>query len=161
MEGILLLETDGFTFSFRVDHRHSNQDYVGMAVLFVLDSTLGDVSLRSEPTSISTKDLQDLVAYFDQHVARLQQDAWSDAEVFINTELGFQLQALAGELISATEGDFGIRCTVNVVRSDQGRSRVYVGGEANVTIKQIQAFTSSIKALLTQLIDASKEKSSL
>ncbi len=151
MEDILLLETDGFTFSFHVDRRRTDQEYVGMTVLFVLDPTLGSVSLRSEPTSISTKDLQDLVTYFEQHVAHLQQDAWSDAEMFVNTELGFQLQALAGELLSATEGDFGIRCTVNVVKSDEGRSRVYVGGEANVTVEQVQAFTGSIETLLTHL----------
>ncbi len=155
MEDIILLETDGFTFSFQVDHRRTDQEYVGMTVLFVLDPTLGNVSLQSEATSISTKDLKELARYFEQHIAHLQQDAWSDAEMFVNTELGFQLQALAGELLSATEGDFGIRCTVNVVKSDEGRSRVYVGGEANVTLKQVQTFTDSIEALLTQLASKS------
>lgn len=151
MKDMLKLQTDGFTFSFKVDHRRSDQEYVGMIVLFKLDPNLGSVDLQSEPTSISTRDLQALVAYFEQHIIRLEQDTWNDSEIFVNTELGFQIQALAGEITSVGGGNFGIRCTVNVVKSGEGRTRVYVGGEANVTFEQVKEFTNSITLLLTEL----------
>lgn len=145
------LKAEGFAFSFEVNRARSDSEYVDMTVLFKLDQKLGNVVVRSEPTSIATKDLIRLVSYFESHIAQLQQDSWSASATFVNTELGFQIQALAGEVLSPSEGGFSITCMVNVGASHEEGSSVYVGGEAFVAIEQITAFTSSIRALLDEL----------
>jgi hypothetical protein len=147
----ILLEASGFDFSFEIDYRRSDNEYVGMIVVFRLDPHLGNVIVQSEPTSIATKDLRRLVLYLEQHIDRLLQDSWSESYVFVNDELGFQIQAQAGELISSCEGDFSIRCTVNVAKTSEGMPGVYVGAEADVNLEQVRAFINATQALLAEL----------
>ena len=151
MISTITLEAEGFTFSFEVNRARSDAEYVDMIVLFKLDQKLGNVLVRSEPTSITTKDLLRLVSYFENHVAHLEQNSWSASDTFVNTELGFQIQALAGEILSPGQGGFSIICMVNIGKSYEEGSSVYVGGEAFAAIEQITAFTSNIRALLGEL----------
>ena len=151
MISTIILEAEGFAFSFEINRVKSDHEYVDMIVLFTLDQKLGNVVVRSEPTSIATKDLLRLTSYFENHIAHLQQDSWSTSDTFVNSELGFQVQALAGEILSPLEGGFSITCMVNIGKSHEEGSSVYVGGEAFVTIEQIVAFNTQIRAVLDEL----------
>lgn len=147
----ILLRTEGFDLSFEVNRLFTDHEYVYMTVVFRLAPHLGDVLARSELTSIATKELEELVTYFEEHIARLRHDPWTHSDNFVNTELGFQIQALAGEIISPCEGEFSIQCMVNVGQSSEEGPRVYVGGETAVTLQEVYAFSDSIKALLAEL----------
>ncbi len=146
----ITLQAEGFQFSFEVDYGRTDQEYVGMIVSFQLVPHLQSMSIHSDKTSISVKDLQRLIEYFEQHVAHIQDNPSYNSDVFLNWELGFQLQALAGEIDSLDdeEGYFDIMCLVNV---GDRETRVYAGGESNVTLKDAKAFTETIKALLEEL----------
>ncbi len=144
------LQADGFRFSFEVDYGRTDQEYVGMIVSFQLAPHLQSLNIHSDKTSIATEDLQRLIEYFEQHIAHIQENSSYNSDVFLNWELGFQLQALAGEIDSLDDEDgyFDIMCLVN---AGDRETRVYAGGESNITLKDANAFTGTIKALLEEL----------
>lgn len=157
----IILETKGFRFSFNadykltdfVDHEWAKNDevYLDMVVTFQLLPPLPELTVHSEKTSISTVDFRDLIAYFEQHMAKLREangDAVSDA--FVNKELGFQLQAFEGDVEPPMDDMFSLSCQVIVGKTEEGE-RVYVGGECSVTFEQIQAFIRDTQAFLDEL----------
>lgn len=87
----------------------------------------------------------------DQHIACLQQDSSSQSDTFVPRELGFQVKALSGEVISPKSGEFSLLFMVNVGRSNEEVSSTYVGGESEVTLENIQNFKSSVQAALAEL----------
>ena len=58
--------------------------------------------------------------------------------------LGFQVQALAGEVQAGDDGEFSVRFFVNVGESSQAGHRVYIGGESVVTLKNLRIFLASL-----------------
>ena len=66
--------------------------------------------------------------------------------------LGFQVQALSGEVRSPTEGEFSIRFMVNAGQSSELASRTYVGGESLVTLGNIKSFASTLQAVLAEFV---------
>ena len=122
-----------------------------MIVEFHLNPHLGNVDVKFKPAFISIKDLQRLVTYFEEHIARLQQDPDSESYTFTTYGLNFQLQGLSGEVRSLNDGEFSIRVMLNFGLSNLEASRTYVGSESVVTLENIHNFTSSLQALLTEL----------
>src|SRR5262249_60445744 len=93
---------------------------------------------------MTVRDLSRLVAYFEEHIARLQQHPDSESDVFVPLELGFQVQALAGEVQAGDDGGVRVRFFVNVGERSQAGRRVYIGGESVVTLKNLPVFLSSL-----------------
>lgn len=112
---------------------------------------LGGISVKSVPTFMAIDDLRGPISYFDQHIAALQQNPDHEADIFVHLELGFQVQALAGEVRSENDGEFTLRLMVNVGQPAAESARTYFGGEAVVTLKEVKDFTRSINATLAGL----------
>lgn len=147
----IVLETEGFRFSFNIDYGWTDQEYLGMIVMFQLLRPLPELVVRSERTSISIVDLRRLQMYMEQHMEKMKEkngDAISDA--FVNWELGFQLQAFEGNVEPPMDDMFSISCQVNVGNGRNGH-RVFVGGESDVTFEQARAFLHDIHTFLNEL----------
>lgn len=145
------LETDGYRILFELTAFNAVEKYADVVIEFRLNPLFGEVAVKSVPTLIAISDLQRLVAYFDRHIADLKQNPDSESYTFITTDLGFQVQALSGEIRSQNDGEFSIRFMVNVSESNREGYRVYVGGESLITLENIQSFGSSLRAVLSDI----------
>jgi hypothetical protein len=98
-------------------------------------------------------DLQRFLAYLEKHIGRLQQNPNSTSEPFVTGELGFQAQAHEGDIQSQDEGGFSLSFMVNVgIRSEpENGTRVYVGGEALISMHEIQNFTRTVQLIIEEL----------
>jgi hypothetical protein len=151
MDKKCILETEGYRISFSLKAVQDSKEYVDMIVEFTLDQSLGGTIVKSVPTFIASDDLYRLVAYFEEHIAQLPQHPDREASTFVPMELGFQVQALAGEVYAENDGKFSVRFLLNVGKSKDEGERVYVGGEAVVTLKNIRKFITSLHEALADL----------
>lgn len=152
------LETDGYRVSFDLKDVQASKEYVDMVVEFTLDQYLGGIVVQSVPTFIAPSDLRRLATYFEEHIAQLLQNPDSESYTFVPMELGFQAQALGGEVYTENDGEFNLRFLLNVGRSKDEGERVYVGGESVVTLKNIRRFIASLHEALTDLPRADSVK---
>jgi hypothetical protein len=143
-----VLETEGYQICFALQETQAAKESADVVVELILDGNLGDVAVKSLPTLMTVRDLSRLVAYFEAHIARLQQHPDSESYVFVPLELGFQVQALAGEVQAGDDGEFSLRFFVNVGESDTTGHRVYIGGESVVTLKNLRVFLASLHEAL-------------
>jgi hypothetical protein len=143
-----LLETDGYRVSFDLNSGENSKEYVDLVVELTLNKHLGSVAVRSVTTCITISDLWRLTAYFEEHIERLRQDFDSESYAFVPMELGFQVQALEGEIQQENDGEFSIRFLVNVGEGSKQNHRVYIGGESVVTLKNIRRFIVSLHEAL-------------
>jgi len=153
-----LLETDGYQIAFDFKGWATQQE-VDMVVTFMGGPPLCPrFSATSVPTFISLSDLRRLRHYFFSHIAQLQQNPDRESYPFVPLGLGFQVQALGGDVrlsneaaVGSQEGEFTIRFMVNVGRSHDENAAVYVGGETAVTVANINHFLVSLELALTSL----------
>ncbi|MBW4495552.1 MAG: hypothetical protein KME26_21200 [Oscillatoria princeps RMCB-10] len=160
MSGQCFIETDGYQIWFDLKSVDSQKKYIDAVVEFRSDPRLCEVSVKSAPTFLAVSDLPELVMYLNRHIARLQTDPDSESDTLVTWELGFQVQASSGEVRSPTDGEFGIRFMVNLGRSHEEASSLFVGGEAEVTLEQVKSFTSSLQAALAELGSGELERQS-
>jgi hypothetical protein len=146
-----VIETDGYRVSFDLKDMQASKEYIDMIVEFTLDQHLGDIMVKSVPTFIAASDLYRLATYFEEHIAQLLQNPDGASSTFVPMELGFQVQALAGEVHAENDGEFSVRFLVNVGKSKDEGEKVYVGGEAVVTLKNIRKFIASLHEALANL----------
>jgi len=83
--------------------------------------------------------------YLAKHIAALQNKTEIADYPFLGYDLGFQLQALHGEL-EGGEGEFGLRLLVNVGKSSAG-SRVYAGAQSLVQVEAVRDLIQAISDL--------------
>ena len=143
-----VLETEGYRICFALNETQAAKESADVVVELVLNRHLGDVAVKSVPTLMTVRDLSRLVAYFEAHIARLQQHPDSESYVFVPLELGFQVQALAGEVQAGDDGEFSVRFFVKVGASSTAGHRVYIGGESVVTLKNLRVFLTSLHEAL-------------
>lgn len=146
-----LLETYGYQVFFELKSLENNTNLVDLAIQFILNPRLRELSVKSEPSFIAIKDLRRLVSYLEQHIDSLKQNSNSISNTFLENGLGFQIQAFEGSVYSESEGDFTLQFMVNVGQPRKRCSRIYVGGESEITFENIKRFTSSINVALTEL----------
>lgn len=146
-----ILKTDGYQISLDVRDLAASNEYVDVVVELILDPYLGDIVLKSTATLIALNDLSRLVKYFEAHIAQLLHNPDYQSETFVPMELGFQVQALAGEVYTENEGEFSLRFLLNVGKGEETGHRVYVGGESVATLKDIKVFLSSLHEILAAL----------
>lgn len=89
--------------------------------------------------------------YLETHIAYLKQDNNSKSSVFIDYGLGFQFQALEGEISSDNQGYFSIILMLNLGQIAKGYPRTYIGGESVVTIGNIHNFISYLNSILIDI----------
>lgn len=146
-----VLETEGYQVSFDLKETQVSKEYVDMAVELALDQHLGSITVKSVPTLIAVRDLYRLVEYFEAHIAQLLRYPDCESSTFVPMELGFQVQALAGEVQAENAGEFSLRFFVNVGRSEADGHCVYMGGEAVVTLTNLRRFVTSLQETLAAL----------
>lgn len=151
MDKKCFLETEGYRILFALKDVQASQEYVDMIVEFTLDQHLGGIMVKSVPTCIASSDLHQLVTYFEEHIAQLLRNSDRESCLFVPLELGFQVQALAGEVYAENDGEFSVRFLLNVGKSKDEGERVYVGGESVVTLKNIRRFIASLHEALANL----------
>jgi hypothetical protein len=144
------LKTEGYEISFELETMQTLKDEFGVRVGFLLDPSLGNIALTSSPVPLSLKDLQRLKIYLEEHIAHLQENPDSESYTFVPLDLQFQLQAFSGEVRSQDDGEFTLRFMINVGMPSEDSSSVYVGGEAVVTLENVNRFLSLISCLLSE-----------
>ncbi|HYT93729.1 MAG TPA: hypothetical protein VEL76_33730 [Gemmataceae bacterium] len=144
-----LLDAGGYQVTFAFHNGRASREYLDAVVELSLPAELGAVAVKSQPTFIAVKDLQRLAAYLGEHVAALQRDPDRDAPLFVPLELGFQLQALSGDVDSDNDGEFTLRFMINVGQPAEG-SRVYVGAESTVEVVRIREFIASLEGIASE-----------
>ena len=142
-----LLKTNGYRVGFEFQNWVNNQEDVELVIKFLLDPQLGQVKVKSRPFLMAVEDLERLITYFKQHLKCLAQDPDYESSIFTPLELGFQLQALSGEIRALNDGEFSLSFMLNVGRGDDDAS-VYVGGEGVVMLSNLNIFIASIQQIL-------------
>jgi len=148
------LETHGYQVLFKLNDIQDSQEYINMVIELRLDPHIGDIMVRSISTFIALNDLRRLASYFAEHIARLQENPDSESDTFVPMELGFQVQALAGEVTPDNEGEFSIRFLLNVGQSKEDGHRVYIGGESVTKLANIKAFIAALHEAFAALSQA-------
>ncbi|MGH9426086.1 MAG: hypothetical protein ACRD2L_07270 [Terriglobia bacterium] len=147
MKNICVLEAYGFKAAFCFLQMDSSEQNVETTIDFSLDEGIDLLTVRSVPTWIALKDITRLAAYLNDHVSRLLKGTGSESFPFGTMELGFELQALEGEALSDSEGEFTLRLMINVGQVPHEGLRVYVGGQAVVSVENIRRFVASLDSL--------------
>jgi len=100
--------------------------------------------LESALMSISKSDLSELVKYFRTHINNLKSNPNFSSYVFTPTEVGFRIQALAGDIFD-DEGDFTLRVMANIGQNNIDSTRAYMGIETPVDLESILEFIGTLE----------------
>ena len=141
-----VLQAEGFNASISLQQIKDPGYYINYAEVVVtlnLDPRLGSVTVKSGPTYIKLSELLDLADYFKQHIIQLRENPDCISDNWVPLELGFQVQAYAGEVADENDGAFTLRIMVNL-RPLSGPS-VYIGTEGNVTVESVNAFVNALE----------------
>jgi hypothetical protein len=152
MTVLCVLDAGGYRVAFTFDNGDASKEYLDTTVELSLGAELGAFTVRSQPTFIAVKDLQRLAAYLEDHVAALQKDPNREPPPFVPLELGFQIHALSGDVLSEDEGEFTLRCMVNVGQGPDDSSRVYVGAESAVDVTRVKEFIASLEGVASTIL---------
>jgi hypothetical protein len=154
-----VLQAAGFQVTFELLSL-DEEGYVRYNLRFVLEPGLGGVALQSTAPTIAARDLEHLMEYLEEHMSQLVKDPDRQGHVFLEYELGFQLQASSGGASDdASEGSFTILFLVNVGRAkeegagaDDGiGTHVYAGAESTVAFSQVRSFVTSVRSALESM----------
>ena len=143
------LKADGFTISFNFQKLNYKDQFVSCEIEVLFEKQLNISTMQRKNCYLSIKDLQRLNTYFDNHISNLRVKWEYESCVFVNSELDFSLQALAGE-IEGGEGKFSIRFMLNIGRSNED-TNVYVGAEGAISLEEVVNFQTSITKLLSKI----------
>ena len=100
--------------------------------------------------------MRGLIRYFKDYIEKLKKissldaDVYVDADVFVTYGLGFKIQALAGFAESDTDGEFTLIFMVNIGQEPVDNFRIYVGGESEVSLAELQEFLESLQKVIDQ-----------
>lgn len=146
-EQLCVLQAGGYRVAFALRPAPLSSEHFDGTIEMVGAPELGIPSVKSKPMFLSRHDLVRLAAYLENHIASLQEDPSSEAPVFVPLELGFEIQALAGDVFSAEEGEFTLRFMVQVGEPGADTGRIYFGASSTVDVTDIRRFLESIQSL--------------
>jgi hypothetical protein len=148
MQKKCVLQTQGYKFSFYFRNKTYDKDRVMVIVEFTLETSLGQILVRTTPMSIIFPDIQRLLTYFENHMISLKKDSTTDSYTFVNDHIDFQITALSGHYDPSGESYFSIQCMINIGRAHEGDCCTYVGGESLITFTKTQEFMSELQSVL-------------
>lgn len=149
MKDAVTLQANGYRIVFHFRPVASSPRHLDLVTTLALDPMIGNFTISSVPTFITRDDLGRLATYFEQHLTHLRHDPASESDTFVPLELGFQVTAFCGEVVDGDEGGFSLDFKINVGSHAQG-TRVYVGAEADVDVRQIRRFIADLRAALAR-----------
>ena len=146
----IVLHTEGYTLTFEMQELEHLPEEVDLTVRFSLDDRLAPLVAISIAMPTMMSDLRDMIAYFEEHIANLQRNPSSEAEIFVPLDLHFQMRASAGNVDSSEDGEFAFQFLVNVGKPYEGAASVYVGGEAQVMVENINRFIAALREVIAE-----------
>ncbi|WP_433932487.1 hypothetical protein AB3662_48110 [Sorangium cellulosum] len=144
------MSANGYGAIFRLWRAPLSSEHVDAEIEMYLDASRRDTLVRSSRAFISVKDLRRLASYLDEHIALLMSKPNESSPIFVPLEMGFQIQALSGEVDSSEDGVFSMRLMINVGKSETGEN-VYVGCEGSIDVEHVRLFIAGIEAALNEL----------
>ena len=146
----LVLNTEGYQVTFELKMTPDRTGEFDTTLSFVLDPRLGTVAFTTFPARITLDTLQELVAYFEQHIAQIRILPFSKSKTFFPLNFLFKLQALEGEINTPDDGDFSLRFMMDMHQPGADPAAVYVGGEAAIFLEDVNSFLSSVRQLIAE-----------
>jgi hypothetical protein len=147
---VCTLEADGF-----VVHWYFRQSDIANSTLIVTAELL--INIQSESQTIRTQefamthvDLRAMGEYLDRHMSALRMDPSHQSDTFLRYDLGYQLEASAGDIDAEGNGEFELTLLLNIGFS-ASRRRVYVGSRGPVSFKSVAAFVATTRTMLKNL----------
>jgi len=134
---------------FCLERAPRSTDHADVTIALCLDDAT-EPMFTSPPSFVAADDLRRLLRYLDDHLALLVTRPNGEGIVFCPLELGFQLQALGGE-VDGDGGEFTLRLMVNARRPGTGEESVYLGCEGSVDVAAVRAFAAELVAALAAL----------
>ncbi len=149
--GTCVLDAGGYQVVFRLRAAAHSSDHLDGTVEILGSPEFGIAPVRSQPMFLAKHDLLRFSQYLERHIATLRERPSSEAPIFVPLELGFQAQALGGEVVDSHDGEFTLRFMVQVgVRGDDG-SRVYYGAEAAADVGRVRDFLEALQSQVREL----------
>jgi hypothetical protein len=146
----LVLNTEGYQVTFVLKTIPDRTDMFDATISFLLDPRLGTVAFTAFPGRLTLETLQELVTYFEQHIAQIQINSSSESTTFFPLNFQFQLQALQGEIDAPDDGAFALRFMMDMQQPGVGATSVYIGGETDILMEDINSFLASVKQLIAE-----------
>jgi hypothetical protein len=140
------LETEGYRVLFDFKTLSNQPNYLDLNLEFYLDFFGSQTIIKSSPSFIAISDLQRLINYFKEHIIHLRQDPETESYLFTPLELGFQIQALSGEIRDKDDGEFSLRFMINM-NANSDNSSSYFGGESVIYLKNLKNFINSLSKI--------------
>jgi hypothetical protein len=140
------LLTSSYCFKLYLDKPENSSTHAAMVVGFFANPGYNLPILKSRANYILVRDLEELALYIEEHIAAVSLSY--ESHTFLPMCCSFQIQALTGEIDSNGQGDFYIRCSVNIVDSLDLTSSMYLGGESNITIDNARKFIQSLREFI-------------
>jgi hypothetical protein len=151
------LEARGFRAAFQFQSAPRSAAHLDAAVSVFLPPELGGMCIESVPTFLSVADLGRLSDYLDNHLRSLQNGATDNAGPFVPLELGFQFEALDGDIDAAGEGELSLRLLINVGVEPAEETRVYSGVEGAIDARKLAEFAAQLRSLANEASSAPVE----
>lgn len=129
----------------------SIDESVDLEIGISLARTPRDRLATSIKALIFYKDVLGLADYLEEHISLLSGNPDAKSHVFTALELGFQLQAMEGEVREDDDGEFSLRIMVNTTDPGGECDRVYVGCEGVVDVAQARHFAAKLRDIVRRL----------
>jgi hypothetical protein len=142
------LELDGAHVEMRNLRREPSAESIVLHFTTTLHAGAG-ATVPARECLVSLADLRRMAAYVRSHVGANSPHSISDSNTFVTYDLGFQLQALSGELESWKDGYFTIRWMFYCGPSDRSHGALYVGVEARVAVAAALRWADALDELAT------------
>lgn len=150
MGSVAVLEAQAYRAVFEIEKSNHSPHYADVTIEIFIGSR-GARLARSSPTFVMAKDLLRLIEYLAAHIDALQAEPSHVSQVFVPLELGFQVQALGGEVESPLEGVFDLRMMLRIPVEGEDSSHVHVGCEGSVEVSKLRAFMRSLETSMEVL----------
>ena len=111
------------------------------------DVQTGISRIESIPFYITLSDIERMIEYLNNHIQLLISDKEIKETAFFFYGLGFQFQALDGDVTSEIEGDFTLRIMLNVGSAPSTGTRIYCGCECVVDVASVSVFIRELHSL--------------
>jgi hypothetical protein len=142
------LELDGA----HVEMCNLRRDSSGESIVFHFTTTVhagAGATVPARECFVSLADLREMAAYVRSHVGANSPHSIAESDTFVTYDMGFQLQALSGDLESWTDGYFTIRWMFYCGPSDRSHGALYVGVEARVDVAEALRWADALDELAT------------
>jgi hypothetical protein len=146
----LVLDTQGYQVTFEILAIPDCTDAFNTIIHFLLDPRLEAVAFQSVRAPLTIETLQRLTTYIEQHLVKTQDEPFAESYPFVPMNLLFEVQALAGEWNAPDDMEFSLRFMVNMEQEHVDLNSIYVGGNAVITLQNINSFLASVKQLIAE-----------